>query len=92
MRRANYALLGLVMLCNIWALIAQFIQCVPLQALWDPRIEGWCLGLTTVLGNAILHIITDFMIFLLPMPVLVKLKLRKKQKILLVGVFALGFL
>jgi hypothetical protein len=44
------------------------------------------------LGNSIMHIITDFIIFALPLPVLVKLRINKKQKVGLIAVFSLGFL
>lgn len=48
-------------------------------------------SLTGALGNTIIHIITDFMIFLLPIPVLARLSLHRKQKIGLLCVFSLGF-
>jgi hypothetical protein len=90
-RTANYVVLAIVMACNIWVFIGSFIQCIPLQALWDPEVKGTCLGLGVTLGNSIMHIITDFVIFALPLPTLAKLKLHKRQKIGLLLVFSLGF-
>ncbi len=91
-RIANYVLLGIIVACNIWVFINNFIQCIPLEALWNDAVHGSCLGLSVTIGNSVLHIITDFFIFLLPIPTLIKLKINKKQKIGLVVVFSLGFL
>jgi hypothetical protein len=90
-RIANLMVLGIVIACNIWVLIAAFIRCIPLNAAWDPTVKGWCLGLAATRGNSILHIITDFMIFVLPLPALINLNIQVKQKIGLVLVFCLGF-
>jgi hypothetical protein len=92
MRIANFVVLGIVTICNIWTFIASFINCVPLEALWNTSVPGTCLGLAVTLGNSIMHIITDFIIFALPLPVLVKLRINKKQKVGLIAVFSLGFL
>ena len=91
-RTANYVLLGIIVACNIWVFIGQFIQCIPLRALWDPSVPGTCLGVAVNIGNSVLHIITDFFIFLLPIPTLLKLKINTKRKIGLIVVFSLGFL
>ena len=92
MRIANYVVLAIVMACNIWVFISMLISCIPLAAVWNPAIKGTCLGLAVTVGNSILHIITDFIIFVLPVPVLVKLKMTLKRKIALMMVFSLGFL
>jgi len=91
-RIANYVVLAIVIACNVWVFINQFIQCIPLEAVWNPEVKGTCLGLAVSIGNSVLHIITDFLIFLLPIPALAKLKINKKQKIGLLLVFSLGFL
>ena len=92
MRIANNALIGIVLVIDAWVMISQFIACIPLQASWDPSVPGKCLGLPVQIGNSVLHVITDFAIFALPIPVLAKLKMHRKQKIGLLAVFALGFL
>jgi hypothetical protein len=91
-RIANYILLGIITACNIWVFITNFIQCIPLEAQWNPEVKGTCLGLAVSIGNSILHVITDFFMFLLPIPTLLKLKVNTKQKIGLPLVFSLGFL
>ncbi|KAK5652229.1 hypothetical protein OQA88_10726 [Cercophora sp. LCS_1] len=91
LRIANLVVLAIVTACNIWVFISICIQCIPLQAVWDPTVKGWCLGLAGALGNSILHIVTDFMIFVLPLPALINLKIHRKQKIGLIVIFCLGF-
>ncbi|KAK3896661.1 hypothetical protein C8A05DRAFT_20412 [Staphylotrichum tortipilum] len=90
-RIAIYVVLGIVMVCNIWVFISNFIQCTPLQALWDHEVKGTCMGIAVTLGNSIMHIITDFIVFTLPIPTLAKLKIHRKQKIGLMVVFSIGF-
>ena len=90
-RIAVYVVLGVTMLCNSWVLVASFIQCIPLQALWDSDVEGSCLGSAVALGSSIIHIITDFLIFVLPIPSLASLRIHKRQKIGLLVVFSIGF-
>lgn len=91
-RIANYVLLSIIVACNVWVFIFQFIQCIPLEALWNPSVPGTCLPLAANIGNSVMHIITDFFIFLLPIPTLLTLKIPRKQKIGLVLVFSFGFL
>ena len=68
--------------------------CVPLQAVWDPRIKGKCFQHQLVMWyvNAIVHIVIDFAIIVMPLPIVWKLQLPLAQKLLLSGIFGLGFL
>ncbi len=91
-RIAVYVVLGFTMMCNSWVLVASFIQCIPLEALWDSDVEGSCLGNAVTIGSSIIHIITDFIIFALPIPTLASLRIHRRQKIGLLGVFSIGFL
>lgn len=53
--------------------------------------EGTCVNESAAwFSIAIINIVTDLMIIALPMPVISRLKLAKKQKRLLIGVFAFG--
>lgn len=72
-------------------MVVSFATCVPLEAAWDKRVEGKCLGLVVQLGNSVLNIVTDFAIFLLPLPSIVGLRMHWRRKAGLLLVFALGF-
>lgn len=91
-RSVSFFLLAVVAASQIWMLYVIFSACTPLQAFWDPSIVGaTCHPQAYWLANQYQLIATDFMIFLLPLPVVWRLKVRPGQKILLVFVFAMGF-
>lgn len=79
-----------------WAITVTFLQvltCVPVAAFWDTSIEGRCINQLVVwFLNASINIATDFMVFSLPLPVIHRLQLRRAQKVMLLGIFCLGFL
>jgi len=67
--------------------------CVPLHKYWNAGTDGTCkpaVYMWAVLG---LHVATDFLIFLLPVPVVLSMKaLSRRQRTGLLLIFALGFL
>ena len=68
-------------------------MCNPVSGFWIRRINSTCLP-DYVSGdmNVISNIVTDFIILVLPLPVLLRLSLRPAQKWALIGVFCIGFL
>jgi len=92
MRIAGRVLLAIVIAVSLWAFVCSITVCVPLQAYWDPSITtGKCWSAQVWLFNLTTHLATDYMIFLLPMPVILALQVRAKQKFALVSIFAMGF-
>lgn len=79
-----------------WAVSQIFVtvfDCVPVQKFWDGSLAGTCTpNIPFWYINAAGNIATDLSIIILPLPILGKLQLRKKQKYFLVGIFSLGFL
>ncbi|KAI4116276.1 MAG: hypothetical protein LQ338_007743 [Usnochroma carphineum] len=77
-------------------LVGTFIlifQCSPVQKSWYPLTKGECLpNDATFYGLAAVTIVFDVIIFLLPIPLLLKLNINLKKKIALVCVFLLGLL
>ncbi|KAI1298948.1 hypothetical protein F5Y03DRAFT_409007 [Xylaria venustula] len=66
--------------------------CKPIAGFWDASLNAKCIPLPLQwYVNAGGNIITDIIIFILPLPVLTRLDLPKMQKISLVGIFSLGF-
>ncbi|CAI4214399.1 unnamed protein product [Parascedosporium putredinis] len=91
-RRAAYILLAIVIIYNTLGFISSMTLCRPLRAYWDFTItEKKCHPVSFMWAAIGLHIGTDFLIFLLPMPVILGMNLPRGQKIGLVVVFALGF-
>lgn len=77
-----------VTLCFLLTLV-----CLPVAKFWDSTIPGQCLdSLTIWYVLAGFNLATDLAIFCLPLPVIRSLQLPRKQKVMLIAVFGLGFL
>jgi hypothetical protein len=65
-------------------------MCRLIAYLWDKSLTGTCIDKRILyFTNAAFNVITDFVIFSLPLPILLKLQIPKKQKILLIILFRL---
>ena len=82
-------------LVGCWALSQLLIvifNCNPVNKFWDQSVPGYCIpNLPFWYINAAGNIVTDVTIFVLPLPVLRHLNLQRSQKILLIGIFSIGF-
>lgn len=84
-----------IILVGAWGfaqvLIALLI-CRPIQGLWDKTIQADCMpNAPQIYVNAAGNIVTDVAIFLLPMPAIKGLALKRPQKLMLFAIFSLGF-
>ncbi|KAH6985164.1 hypothetical protein EDB80DRAFT_624712 [Ilyonectria destructans] len=90
-RRLSLIILIFVIL---WAIVHDIIlglACVPVSFI-IPSMTNKCLDtLPAWYSVTIVHIISDFIIFLIPLPAVFSLKLRRKQKILVASIFSRGF-
>jgi hypothetical protein len=92
-RKAIYITLGIVIIYNTWALAMYFTMCIPLAKMWDASItDGYCHPRDVWWALTYIHIITDFMIFTLPIPVILSMTQPVLQKLGLLAVFCIGFL
>lgn len=88
-----YTVLIFVIITGLWMVFASFFMCIPIRGAWDISSPHNCIPKEVLWSlNAALQIITDMTIVILPMPLLAKLQLPRKQKIALILVFALGTL
>lgn len=66
-------------------------QCVPIDANWKIGVKHVCqnvdLGATIV---SAFNVLTDFVILIMPMPLLYKMQKPLKQKLQIMGLFCLG--
>lgn len=91
MRLACWIMIGVLAFYGTWTIISAWANCVPLAKFWDPTVPGFCLDKKALwFSNSAIHIITDIVILIYPMPVLKSLQLPRKQKFALMAVFALG--
>lgn len=90
---AAYALLAIVSAIGLWYLITALTLCIPLNAFWNSEVQAtFCWPMPLWWANLGLHIGTDILIFLLPLPVILRLRIRWRQKLLMYSMFAFGFL
>lgn len=72
-------------------LIGIFI-CTPIRGFWDATVRAKCIpNYPQFYINAAGNIITDIAVLVMPFPLLKRLNLPKQQKLLLFGIFGLGF-
>lgn len=91
-RIAIYTMAGITAAFGIWSTFTFIFMCTPIQAFWNQTLPGGhCINTTAAYFAASgVNILTDVLIFLLPMPALYQLQLPKRQRIGLMVVFALG--
>ncbi|KAL0942709.1 uncharacterized protein CTRU02_200595 [Colletotrichum truncatum] len=66
-------------------------QCLPVQSIWDRSIEGQCLNISAIgYAGAACSILEDVVLFVIPIPELLKLQLSRKKKIALVFMFSVA--
>lgn len=91
MRLACNLLIAFLAVYGTWTVLSAWANCVPLAKFWDPSVPGFCFDKKALwFSNSAIHILTDLLILIYPMPVLKSLQLPRKQKFALMGVFALG--
>ncbi|CCF31928.1 hypothetical protein CH063_04407, partial [Colletotrichum higginsianum] len=92
MRRVYAIALLIVGAWSTSQLFISALQCIPVSGFWDKGVKAKCIpNQPQWYINAAGNIITDVAVFALPMPIFWHLSLPRKQKILLIGIFSLGF-
>jgi hypothetical protein len=86
---------GAVIALNICIMISMFLvsalSCLPVPGFWDYSIEAKCIdSIKFFYAQASINAVTDVIILLLPLPVLWRLLIDRKQKLLLSLLFMLG--
>lgn len=82
---------GLIVAASIGSICATIFQCVPVAGAWDRSIKSRCINSGQFwVANAVMNILTDVLVLLLPIPMIQKLKLGKRDKTMLYGLFLLG--
>ena len=78
-----------------WGIAINFMAifgCAPIHRAWNPTLPGHCASLDqTLLGTAISNIVVDFILLVLPVPMLWRLQMETSNKIALVAVFSAGY-
>ncbi|KAH6665401.1 hypothetical protein B0J14DRAFT_660576 [Halenospora varia] len=91
MRIACWVAMGIVVAYGVETLFTSIFACVPISGFWDLDLQARCINKKFQwFFNASFNIFTDLIVLILPMPALMEIQLPKKQKIVLMFVFALG--
>jgi hypothetical protein len=83
---------GIMAAFLVWTVFGFMFMCMPVSYFWDRAIEnGSCIDMRIVsFTNAPWNILTDFVLFTLPVKTLWKLDLPRRQKVGLVVLFTIG--
>jgi hypothetical protein len=91
-RKVIWVAFGIVVLYNAWAFAMELTICIPLAKEWDPSLPGYCHPTSVWWALTYIHIATDFMLFVIPIPVVVTMTIPTRRKAGLLFVFTLGLL
>lgn len=85
------AAIGLVLAAHLGCALSLVLACSPVDKSWNPLRDGSCLPPgPSFTGYAIVTIVSDVVVALLPVPVLLRLNVRLDKKLGLVAIFMLG--
>lgn len=86
-------IISIITVFTIAQVFVTAVPCIPMDAFFDRTLTGKCLDDTvTKLVGAVGSVVTDFIILLLPIPVIWRLNLPARQRWALAGVFGIGSL
>ena len=78
-----------------WVIAISFMaifSCAPIHKAWDSTLPGHCQPYYKIfLGAAIPNIVIDFILLVLPIPMLWRLHVERSSKIALAAVFSAGY-
>ncbi|KAL8851457.1 MAG: hypothetical protein Q9221_003636 [Calogaya cf. arnoldii] len=89
-RYSTFAVMAITFSWMISAILAQILQCSPVPKLWNPTIPGTCINPNPLyLSNSIINTLIDFLVLLLPIPMIVRLQVNTRTKLVLGAIFSL---
>ncbi|KAI9756382.1 MAG: protein disulfide-isomerase precursor [Chaenotheca gracillima] len=91
-RYATFLVLFIVFAYNISNWLCTLLLCRPIQKAWYPPVDPQCVARqnTATQAGVIMNLISDVMIFVLPLPMVWSLELRLMEKIQVTLVFMTG--
>lgn len=77
---------------NIGVMFPLIFACTPVQKTWDLTVlEGSCIDRTPVfIATAVLNMVTDICLLVLPIPMIAKLQMSRAKKVGLICMFGVG--
>ena len=92
-RNVNFTLAAVVVSFGFGVFLQELLLCRPLAKTWNPLLPGVCgSSSATILAEAVINMVLDITILSLPMPLVWRLQMTRRRKIILTIVFGLGFM
>ncbi|KAL8876720.1 MAG: hypothetical protein Q9198_005133 [Flavoplaca austrocitrina] len=92
----SYAAYSLIVVVTAWMIqqiLATLVICRPISINWDASVNGTCGNVAAnCLASAGINTLTDILILILPMPIIWRLHVPLRNKLILSLIFGLGFL
>jgi hypothetical protein len=96
MRRVKWAVWCVIILTAtifIGVFLQSFLLCRPLNYFWNKTVDGTCGDQNAAyLSIAVIELVNDFVIVILPMPVLWKLQMPAKKKMAISALMGMGLM
>ncbi|ORY31789.1 major facilitator superfamily domain-containing protein [Naematelia encephala] len=90
LRYASWGVMGVVDLAGVVLTFLNLFPCRPLSAAFSDD-DGKCIDLVSLyLSSAPINVLTDLAILLLPLPILTRMRMEWRQKVILVATFIVG--
>ncbi|CAG8952807.1 hypothetical protein HYFRA_00009052 [Hymenoscyphus fraxineus] len=94
-KKFHHCLWAMAIFMGAWAITfsaSAIFQCTPIEYNWDLTIPGgFCINYgANVMAAGILNILTDFIILVMPIPLVLKLHTSTQKKLQIIFAFALG--
>ena len=92
LRIASWCIGSLTVLILVVSEIVPLLECIPLQALWNPTVTSpRCINFNAwIVTHGTFSVVTDWIVLLMPIPLVWKLKMARTRKIQVMGIFMLG--
>ncbi|KAH9864417.1 hypothetical protein J1614_010351 [Plenodomus biglobosus] len=88
---ACWVMIAFVAIYSTWTVFGNAFSCIPVRAFWTKEPGAKCIDQYAVwFTNAGINILQDFLIIIMPMPVIRSLNLGRRQKGALFAIFAVG--
>lgn len=92
-RHVVNATIAFIVASCISILFPQIFMCTPLERAWNLKAAGRCLDLKILLQvDNVLHLVANIFIFILPIPMILRLQVSRKRKLALSSIFLIGLL
>ncbi|KAH6612264.1 hypothetical protein B0J18DRAFT_77496 [Chaetomium sp. MPI-SDFR-AT-0129] len=90
-RRVVWITMALIFAAHLGCALSLIFACNPVNKSWDPAVAGTCLAPgPSFTAYAIVTIVSDVLVAIIPIPVLLQLKVNTGKKVGLIVIFLLG--